>query len=69
MSRPSIEARLAKTAGLLLRAVGETWLPDQRLVREAWVALPGAVRPARTWPAIRDVFVDEWPNAHPLLGL
>jgi predicted nucleotidyltransferase len=66
----SVERCLAGATVLLLRALpeGASASPD---VVEAHRMLGrfADARGARSWSALRDLVVDEWSNAHPLLGL
>jgi hypothetical protein len=70
-SRGGVEAALARASILLLEALcPANAAAHEGLVRRASAALPRTLRPdAPTWFAVRSVVVQEWPSAHPLVGL
>jgi predicted nucleotidyltransferase len=66
-----VEADLALSGSRLLRALRPgTASVDQAMVQRASESLPGSLRPAVvSWSTVRAVVLDEWPSAHPLVGL
>jgi hypothetical protein len=71
LDRRAIDTRLADAAVYVLSAVSAQGLVDQAQVEAATDALPRSLRPngGSNWEQLRDVVVQHWPLAHPLLGL
>jgi predicted nucleotidyltransferase len=68
-SRP-VDLRLAEVAVLLARAVARSGAPDEVTLAAARRALPRPLRrrAGTSWSSLRDVVLDEWAHAHPLLA-
>lgn len=69
LSPRPVDRRLADVAVELARAI-ESSEPDPARVDSARRLLPRSLRPpaGSSWTAVRDVVLQEWPDAHPLLG-
>jgi predicted nucleotidyltransferase len=64
-----IDRRLAEVA-IELAAASEGLRHDPRRVKAAWERLPHSLRRTTigSWSAIRDLVLEEWPDAHPVIA-